>query len=122
MGAALSYDVQLVHEECYACGTIFAMQASINSRRRADGGSFWCPNGHSQAYVKSEVARLREQLAAEENRKREALARANEQQQRADKAEQDLARHRKRTNAGVCTCCNRTFQNLARHMKTKHKV
>tara|TARA_Y100000310_G_scaffold338946_1_gene430083 strand:- start:1163 stop:1354 length:192 start_codon:yes stop_codon:yes gene_type:complete len=25
-----------------------------------------------------------------------------------------------RAKAGVCPCCNRTFQNLSRHMETKH--
>lgn len=30
-------------------------------------------------------------------------------------------RIKKRIAAGVCPCCNRTFQNLARHMENKHK-
>jgi hypothetical protein len=27
---------------------------------------------------------------------------------------------RKRIQSGVCPCCNRTFENLGRHMKSKH--
>ncbi len=29
-------------------------------------------------------------------------------------------RTRKRVGSGVCPCCSRTFQQLARHMKAKH--
>lgn len=29
-------------------------------------------------------------------------------------------RIKRRVSAGVCPCCNRTFQCLARHMATKH--
>jgi hypothetical protein len=36
------------------------------------------------------------------------------------KSEAELRRIQKRTAAGVCPCCNRTFQQLARHMKTRH--
>ena len=32
------------------------------------------------------------------------------------KAEKQL----KRVHNGVCPCCNRSFQNLQKHMKTKH--
>jgi len=38
------------------------------------------------------------------------------------KANTELKRVKRRINGGVCTCCNRTFTNLARHMKTKHPV
>ncbi len=31
-----------------------------------------------------------------------------------------LSRQLKRVNKGVCPCCNRTFVNLANHMKTTH--
>lgn len=31
-----------------------------------------------------------------------------------------LTRTKKRGGHGVCPCCNRTFQQLARHMKSKH--
>jgi hypothetical protein len=27
----------------------------------------------------------------------------------------------KRVGNGVCPCCNRTFEDLARHMKVKHR-
>lgn len=29
-------------------------------------------------------------------------------------------RLKNRAKAGVCPCCNRTFQNLARHMASQH--
>jgi hypothetical protein len=56
-----------------------------------------------------------------------AYARAAVQAERANRAEREasierdkLARLRKRAKHGVCPCCKRTFQQLARHMKQKH--
>jgi hypothetical protein len=60
------------------------------------------------------------ELAAEKQRKDAALARANAAEQARLKAERKTKRIEKRIHAGVCPCCNRTFQNLARHMNTKH--
>lgn len=31
-----------------------------------------------------------------------------------------VTRTKKRVGNGVCPCCNRTFQQLARHMEAKH--
>lgn len=45
---------------------------------------------------------LRQQLILEENKRKES------------------DRKLKRIHNGVCPCCNRSFVNLQRHMKTKH--
>lgn len=39
---------------------------------------------------------------------------------RLAEAAREAERLRRRTAAGVCPCCNRSFVQLARHMKTKH--
>lgn len=46
--------------------------------------------------------------------------RVNDENRRAKKAEGEIRRQAKRSAAGVCSACNRTFQNMARHMHTKH--
>ncbi len=35
---------------CYKCGIAFAVPRHYATRLRESGESFWCPNGHSQAY------------------------------------------------------------------------
>jgi hypothetical protein len=56
--------------------------------------------------AKQNAARLEDEAAAA--RRREIAAKGQ------------LTKHRKRSAAGTCPCCNRTFANMGRHMKTKH--
>jgi len=109
MGFALNQQVVLETEECCNCGILFD-----------NGGSFYCPNGHSQHYTKTEVQRLREALDAQTRAATAMTARATRAEEARLKADKELLRIKKRAQKGVCTCCNRTFPNLARHMATKH--
>lgn len=95
--------------------------------RRYDKKPWYCPNGHEWSFQEGEfdrVRRERDQLKQEtarlEDERRMALATANEQAEQRKKAERELKRVRARFDGGVCPCCNRTFQNVARHMKSKH--
>lgn len=97
------------------------------AKRRDDGKLFWCPNGHSQSYAKTTEQQLREDLEREkrlrsqaENDAHWARAEAKSARTKETKAKNKLKQIETRVQAGVCTCCNRTFQNLARHMATKH--
>lgn len=79
-----------------------------------------CPNGHGQVFKDSQLDRtrrerdlLKQQTARLEDEAREARA-------RADKAEKATKRLKKRSSAGTCPCCNRTFGNMAEHMKHQH--
>lgn len=108
-------------QRCCTCGVWFGVDRYLDVERRNNKTNFFCPNGHSQAYRESEADRLRKQLQQEQQKSAmEAASRRTAEDGRI-KAEKELKRIQARTNAGVCTCCNRTFQNLARHMKTKHK-
>jgi len=113
--------------DCPNCGVIFAITAEYESRRRQDGRSFRCPNDHSMSYGKSEVEKERDRAATLERRLKFAEGRevhlkdqlqATEYQRRAAKGQ--LTKAKKRIAAGVCPCCNRTFQNLANHMSGQH--
>lgn len=134
MSAILNFTHQLNTEVCYKCGIHFAMPSDFKASRRRDKECFFCPNGHSQAYVESEADRLRKQLAEKEKeieRQKQARQWADDAKDRAWK---EAARQKKRANGykgiavkikkrvgnGVCPCCKRTFQNLMMHMKTKH--
>ena len=100
---------------CYAsCGFLFAVPYGWETSRREDHSQWYCPNGHSQHFpgaTEKELA-LR-QLARE---------RAEHDQTKADRdsVKRRLKYLRSRVKNGVCPCCKRTFQNLQRHMQTKH--
>lgn len=122
MSAKLSLNVELCSIDCGACGGVYAILERYRADRQVDGGSWTCPYCRaSWGFAKNnENAKLRQQLADEKARLTAALARANESAARAEAAEKSLQRHKRRTAAGTCPCCKRTFQQLRRHMAAKH--
>lgn len=125
MGYALAnVNVVLEVETCCACGTAFAMPDTLQRAARADPNVYFhCPLGHSQHYHEGEAGRLRKQLDAQLREATAQAARAAQAMRERD-AEADLRkkaeRKLKRVQRGVCPSCNRTFDNLARHMACKH--
>lgn len=124
---AINHEVVLETTSCCVCGVVFAVPDYLIRARRNDGKSLYCPNGDSLSWRETEVDRVRKKLD-EQTRAATQMAERAAQAERAEQeatfarinAEKALRRHQKRTAAGVCPCCTRTFQNLARHMKTKH--
>ena len=120
----------VVAETCCTCGIRFPMFASFRDHVKRYGGgkdsrgTFYCPVGHAQHYSAesdyTKAKRLAEELSATKQRE-ETLRHRADQAERKRKAE--VTKRRKlesRIAAGVCPCCNRTFQNLMRHIRTKH--
>jgi hypothetical protein len=120
MGQTILRTVTLETEECCNCGIVFAMPDYLRKRLLTQGGNFYCPNGHSQHYTKSENQRLREKLDEQTREATRQAERAHQAELKAKKSAAELKRISKRVSAGVCPCCNRTFQQLARHMQCKH--
>lgn len=92
---------------------------------RAGAMEIWCPNGHSwvfrtkkqldeEAEVRRERDRLRQQIAQKDDEIRETA-------QKLAKVQKETKRQKARAMAGVCSCCNRHFTDLQRHMASKHK-
>jgi hypothetical protein len=112
----------MVNVACYNCGIVFGVPDSYMVNRKEDHQNFWCPNGHVQRFVSESDAEKYKRLYDAEAQKmlplRERLAAEERAHQRTVKR---LRRVEKRAAAGVCPCCNRTFQQLARHMESKHK-
>lgn len=111
---------EMVHQQCISCGVHWMQPKYLNDRRRQDKATFYCPNGHAQAYTQSEADKLRlerdrlkQREAMLEDEKREAIA-------RAERAEAATNRLKKRTAAGTCPCCQRTFSNMNTHMRKQH--
>lgn len=105
---------------CGNCDIIFAISREMITELKRTGKLFYCPNGHHIGYSDNETKRLRTQL---DTKSRELVAARCEtlaERQKREQAEAALARHQKRTKNGVCPCCHRSFEALARHIKTKH--
>lgn len=127
--AEISFTVVLTDINCGQCGGTYAINERFRKQREVYGDGWHCPYCQCSwgYFTNSENARLKKEIEDEKKRTQAALARANEAAVRAAQATADAAaadrklkRHLKRTVAGVCPCCNRTFQQLQRHMKTKH--
>jgi hypothetical protein len=112
--------VAMSFTECTACGVTFAMPSFMLKDRRETKQSFFCPNGHSLSYSESENDRLKSELVREKQRREIAESTARMEATRAQRAIAERDQIRKRMQHGVCPCCKRTFQNVARHMATKH--
>ena len=99
--------------QCGECGIEFHVPETWRAEKKQTGRGWYCPNGHSRVYKESDVDAMR----------RERDKAVQEQARLAEEVavkEKEVARLKKRSSAGVCPCCTRTFTNMARHMKTKH--
>ena len=126
--------ISLHVQDCPTCGVIYAISGELNRRRKEDGRSWYCPNGHTIHYTESEADRARKRAAEEELKRRrleEQLANTElelrftnldlEGEKRSKAAiKGQLTKVKKRVGKGVCPCCNRTFQNLMKHMAGQH--
>jgi hypothetical protein len=123
----IRYTTSLETLSCGSCGIPFAIPLDMHRKVKDSGDSFWCPNGHQISYHRSEADNLRDKLAREQSaRKRAEAAEVHQRDQRVA-AERSAAaykgrvtRLKNRAAAGVCPCCNRHFENVERHMSTKH--
>lgn len=105
---------------CCVCGVNFAMPEDMMNQRRQTGEHLYCPNGHSLRYRVTTVEKLRKQLDSANARARHE-ADQREASERSNRALRGVnTRMRNRAAAGVCQCCKRTFQDVARHMASQH--
>lgn len=112
---------EFVTESCCTCGIQFAMTTAFRKRKLKDRNTFFCPAGHPQHYTgKSEEQKLKERLERAEQEAARQVSEAALLRQQKNESERRYMRIRSRVSKGVCPCCNRTFQNLMRHMQTEH--
>lgn len=119
---------------CAVCGVSFGVPEGYLEARRKDGRTIWCPNGHTLGWAETEADRLRKEIASVKGKLDQTQALADSWRKDADKqyelrkaTERQLSatrgvvtRIKNRVKNGVCPCCNRHFENLQRHMGTKH--
>ncbi len=119
--------VTMTKVTCYKCGVPFSMPEHLSKKKRQHGETFWCPNGHSQWWGESTVDKLERKLKQMKS-SRDYWERASSEERadhehtrnrlRATKAAH--TRTKNRIHKGVCPHCNRHFEDLQRHMETKH--
>jgi len=121
----ISYTEELVVVTCW-CGMSHAVPEALRAtqlRKHDDGIKFdiYCPLGHTyivagkpavekerEARRRAEAALVQEQDQHKAERKAHAVTKAN------------LTKARKRADRGVCQHCQRSFVDVARHVRTKH--
>jgi hypothetical protein len=123
----MKVEMLLETKSCPTCGIVYAVPqdwyASLNRQHdRGDHDVKWyCPNGHVTVFSREAkyvaIERERDRLKQDNARLDEARIKA---ERRLLVVQKEVKSRAKRAAAGVCPCCNRTFIQLARHMKTKH--
>lgn len=119
---------------CPLCGVHYALDAAFARLKWDQGGDWYCPNGHNLIFTETKAQKLQKQLDAERKKiadQQETIRyfdkRLSETVQERDNATRNwkstktrLRKTKERVANGVCPCCNRNFENLQRHIRTKH--
>lgn len=119
--------MELEAKSCPSCGLVYGVPkdwfaAKSRQHDRGDKDVQWfCPNGHATVFsreaesvvLRREVERYKQQMARLEQEAADAIAAEG-------RAKAEIRRQARRAVAGVCPCCNRTFRQLATHMRHMH--
>ena len=127
----LNYTATVTIENCIDCGGPIALTSAQKAQLKRSHQTFYCAMGHSQIFVGESDTERAKRLADElEAQKRmvdewrkygdDLTDRLNAERKSHATTKGQLTRTRKRIQHGVCPECNRTFKQLAAHMKAKH--
>lgn len=122
------HTVTITTLNCWKCACVFGINEATREARVEDHEAFYCTNGHANYYngetakqrAEKAAQRAQELLAQERERTTELRERVARKERQLSAAAGRITRIKNRVAAGVCPCCNRTFENLARHMKGQH--
>ena len=129
MQQTLTSDGVLVICTCPSCFVTHAIPKGMHDRKLDEGGDVYCPNGHTWVFTTPKAVKLKRQLDAatrERDAARASLTHERDQRQAAERSaaayKGQATRLRTRASAGVCPVpeCHRHFENLQRHMTSKH--
>ncbi|RZT59338.1 hypothetical protein EV140_1943 [Microcella alkaliphila] len=128
MPTTQTFTETLVVLHCWKCRCAFGITRDHYDRAQASSDvNFYCPNGHSAVFKQTREQELETQLAREKRLRGYTESSLTHTRDQLQATERSLRGHKaaktrikNRIAAGVCPCCNRTFQNLARHMAGQH--
>lgn len=111
--------------QCGTCGVWHTVPQIVIENHRRLGGYHHCPNGHRWGWKTGTEQAEQDAVRLERDRLKQDAARLNDEiaaaRREKEAAEKKYLQARRRAVAGVCPCCNRTFADVQRHMKTKHQ-
>ena len=114
------FETVVTFTTCVTCALPIALTELQLKNFRESGGSLYCVLGHASRFGEPESARLRNELAAAQDKVANLETNLQNAQRLMDAETKKRQRLMKRVENGVCPHCHRTFQQLARHMKDKH--
>lgn len=112
MGLPLAVTVTLTQISCGECGGTYAINERYRQQSEQEARCWTCPYCRASWGYPGKT-----EAQKERDRHQATLARLNDEKAARERLERKL----KRVNRGVCPECNRSFQNLAQHMKCKHQ-
>ena len=118
MPRTIEYTESLTVCHCW-CGIALAIPDNLYTQAHRRKTDVYCPLGHAFVWGDTTEERLKKE------REKSARLQANLDQAQASLIAQKgvatkLRKKVERAEHGVCPHCNRSFQNLQRHVKTKH--
>lgn len=118
----ITYTGRLITTTCW-CGIPLAVPESLWDEAHRIKKSIYCPVGHTFIFtdrMETELAETKSRLRRAQEREQATrdLLQAEENSHRSTRGH--VTRLKKRAAAGVCPCCTRSFQDLARHMAGQH--
>lgn len=133
VGDTMTWATTLVVHDCPSCGVQYGVTKEFEDRRREDGRTFYCPNGHSVVYngglsaaqkeanwLKRELETSQRLVASARSDATRNREEAERQARRAAAARGQVTRIKNRIAKGECPCCRETFADLGEHMASQH--
>jgi uncharacterized protein (UPF0212 family) len=113
-------EITIEIRKCPVCGVYYGLDKDYYDKKYENNGSWYCPNGHSIVFTKSQPDVLKQQVKDLENRLAAQKAHTESIKRSRSAIKGQLTKAKKRIGAGVCPCCNRQFSNLREHMGHMH--
>ena len=125
---AITTTVVITAMQCPACGVHYGLDEDFRQRALEDSNRNWyCTNGHSIIFTESDADRERKAREEAERRLESERGWSRRLSDRLANTERSLSatkgqvtKLRNRAKNGVCAFCHRHFENVERHMKSKH--
>ena len=106
---------------CWKCGISYGLPQHFHDQARQDTDkTFYCPNGHGQCFTISEATRLRRELDIGRRKNNDLRYRLDHANRSRAALRGQVTKIKRRVGNGVCPCCQRSFQDLKRHMEGQH--
>lgn len=120
----ITYTGVLQVHDCPNCGITHAIPAGFERQMLEKGRNCICPRGHTWSFMAKSRVQIIKDRDEEIIRLRARVASRNEEIEHIKGSQKALrgvtTKTKHRIANGACPCCNRSFADLAKHMKGKH--